>query len=119
MKIWTIALFEFKRYFKWKQELMSLGLMALIFALTSLWPVLKNALDKDYQVAIVSTAAKLPQLAGFQFQPLNPSHQADAVKGLGQVWHAVVVADATSLQVTYHEKASWQGRLNSSLQSWQ
>lgn len=119
MKIWTIALFEFKRYFKWKQELIGIGLMALIFALTSLWPVLKNALDKDYQVAIVTSSAKLPQLQGFKFQQLNPDHQADAVKGLGDVWHAVVVADATSLQVTYHEKASWQSRLNSSLRSWQ
>lgn len=119
MKTWTIAVFEFKRYFKWKQELITIGLMALVFGLSSLWPLLKQTLDRDYPIAIVSEHAQLPELTGFKFQRLSVEHEATAMQGLGDVWSAVIIASSADLQAHYAEKASWQARLNTELQQWQ
>jgi ABC-2 type transport system permease protein len=99
MKIWTIAIFEFKRYFKWKQELIGIGLMLLIFTLSSLWPLLKNALDKDYNVAILATNSNMPELEGFQFQRLPPEKKADVQAGIGEVWDAVIDTSTTPVQL--------------------
>jgi len=35
MNLWTIAVFEFQRYFKWKQEIISIGLMLLSLVVMS------------------------------------------------------------------------------------
>ena len=119
MKIWTIAVFEFKRYFKWKQELIGIGLMVLIFALTSLWPVLKNALDKDYNVAVLAAAGNVPELDGFKFQRLPLDKKADVEAGVGEVWDAVIDTSVTPVQLLAKEKASWQDKLKTTVQKWQ
>ena len=119
MKIWTIALFEFKRYFKWKQELIGIGLMLLIFTLTSLWPVLKNALDKDYNVAVLAAAGSVPELDGFKFQLLPLDKKADVESGVGEVWDAVIDTSVTPVQLLAEEKASWQDKLKTTVQKWQ
>ena len=119
MKIWTIAIFEFKRYFKWKQELIGIGLMVLIFALTSLWPVLKNALDKDYNVAVLAASGSVPELDGFKFQLLPLDKKADVEAGVGEVWDAVIDTSVTPVQLLAKEKASWQDKLKTTLQKWQ
>jgi ABC-2 type transport system permease protein len=119
MKIWTIAIFEFKRYFKWKQELIGIGLMVLIFALSSLWPVLKNALDKDYNVAVLAAAGSVPELAGFKFQLLPVDKKADVEAGVGEVWDAVIDTSVTPVQLLAKEKASWQDKLKTTVQKWQ
>ena len=119
MKIWTIALFEFKRYFKWKQELIGIGLMLLIFTLTSLWPVLKNALDKDYNVAVLATSGNVPELDGFKFQLLPLDKKADVESGVGEVWDAVIDTSVTPVQLLAEEKASWQDKLKTTVQKWQ
>lgn len=119
MKIWTIALFEFKRYFKWKQELIGIGLMLLIFTLSSLWPLLKNAMDKDYHVAVLATTGSMPELEGFKFQLLPLAKRADVEAGLGDVWDAVIDTSVTPLQLVAEEKASWQDKLKITTQKWQ
>ena len=55
MNLWTIAVFEFQRYFKWKQEIISIGLMLLSLVLMSAWPLVKTWLDNDYKIALVSS----------------------------------------------------------------
>jgi ABC-2 type transport system permease protein len=119
MKIWTIAIFEFKRYFKWKQELIGIGLMLLIFTLSSLWPILKNALDKDYNVAVLATAGSVPELDGFKFQLLPLDKKADVAAGVGKVWDAVIDTSVTPVQLLAEEKASWQDKLKTTVQKWQ
>lgn len=119
MKIWTIAIFEFKRYFKWKQELIGIGLMLLIFTLSSLWPVLKNALDKDYNVAVLAAAGSVPELNGFKFQLLPIDKKADVEAGVGEVWDAVIDTTVTPVQLLAEEKASWQDKLKTTVQKWQ
>ena len=83
MNIWTIAVFEFKRYFKWKQEIISLCLMLLGFGFSMAWPVLKSVLDKDYQVAVLVEGA-MPKLDGYQFTQLKPEGKTDVLKNLGE-----------------------------------
>ncbi|MBU2179937.1 MAG: ABC transporter permease [Gammaproteobacteria bacterium] len=119
MKIWTIAIFEFKRYFKWKQELIGIGLMLLIFTLSSLWPLLKDALDKDYNVAILATNSSMPELEGFKFQRLPPEKKDDVEAGIGEVWDAVIDTSTTPVQLLAKEKASWQDKLKTTMQKWQ
>lgn len=118
MNTWTIAVFEFKRYFKWKQEIISLCLMFLGFGFSMAWPVLKSVLDKDYQVAVLVDGA-MPKLDGYQFTQLKPEGKSDVVKNLGESWHAVIEIDQGQLLMTVKEKASWQAKLKTGLQTWQ
>ncbi|TXI91555.1 MAG: ABC transporter permease [Burkholderiaceae bacterium] len=118
MNIWTIAVFEFKRYFKWKQEIISLCLMLLGFGFSMAWPVLKSVLDKDYQVAVLVEGA-MPKLDGYQFTQLKPEGKTDVLKNLGESWHAVIDSENGKLTLTVKEKASWQGKLKNELQTWQ
>jgi ABC-2 type transport system permease protein len=122
MTIWTIALFEFKRYFKWKQEIISIVLMLLGIGFSMLWPHIKSALDKDYQVAVVGDFA-LPKLDGFQFSAVSPATKTEVLKNVGETWHAVIEiageGEQERLQLTVKEKASWQAKLKTNLQNWQ
>lgn len=118
MNVWTIAVFEFKRYFKWKQEIISLCLMLLGFGVSMAWPVLKGILDKDYQVAVL-VEGPMPKLAGYQFTQLKPDGKESVLKNLGDSWHAVIESEQGQLVLTVKEKASWQTKLKSELQTWQ
>ena len=118
MTIWTIAVFEFKRYFKWKQELIMVGMMLLGIGFSMGWPMLKNAMNKDYQVAIVGESL-LPKLDGFQFSQISPETKQVALQAVGDTWHALVEVDAKGVTMTVKEKASWQANLQSTLRTWQ
>lgn len=118
MNIWTIAVFEFKRYFKWKQEFIAIGMMLLGIGFSMAWPMMKNAMNKDYQVAVVGESL-LPKVDGFQFSQISPDVKETVLQGLGDTWHAVVQVDNSDVTLTVKEKASWQGKLQSSLQTWQ
>jgi len=122
MNVWNIALFEFKRYFKWKQEIISIVLMFAGIGFSMVWPHLKAALDKDYQVAIMGDFVP-PKLSGFQFSAVSPSTKAEVLKNIGETWHAVIEIEGKGeqerLQLTVKEKASWQAKLKTSLQNWQ
>lgn len=117
MNTWTIAVFEFKRYFKWKQEIISLVIMALGFGFSALWPVLKATFDKDYQVAVIGSELS-PKVAGFQFSVISPETRQTVIDGLGEHWHALLEVKQDKIQVTFKEKASWQSKLQAALKEW-
>jgi ABC-2 type transport system permease protein len=118
MNTWTIAVFEFKRYFKWKQEIISIVLMLVGFGFSAAWPFIKGAIDKDYQVAVVGVSP-LPKLDGFQFSEISPQAKTQALKGIGETWQAIVSIESGHVELTVKEKASWQPKLKSSLQTWE
>lgn len=118
MNTWNIAAFEFKRYFKWKQEIISIVLMLCGMGFSIVWPYVKGALNKDYQVAVVGVS-QLPKLEGFQFSEVSPNTTAEVLKNLGDSWHAIVQMENGQVQLTLKEKASWQAKLKTSLQNWQ
>lgn len=118
MTRWTIAKFEFLRFFKWKQELIGLGLMLFFMLLTSSWPLLKNAMDNDYRVAVLADGS-LPSMNGYQFSQLDAT-QTDTVKqGLGEVWDLVVEVRDNQLQLTAEKSASWVDAVQPTLRQWQ
>lgn len=117
MNLWTIAVFEFQRYFKWKQEIISLGLMLLSLVVMSAWPLLKTWLDNDYKVALVSSASA-PAISGFTISQI-PENSADtALSGLGDVWDLVVQVKGDKLVMTAESSASWQDKITPELQNW-
>jgi ABC-2 type transport system permease protein len=117
MNLWTIALFEFQRYFKWKQELVSIGLMLLSLVVMSAWPLVKTWLDNDYKIALVSPHAA-PKLSGFSISQLPADSAQTALAGLGEVWDLVVQVQDDKLVMTAESSASWQDKLTPELQNW-
>ena len=117
MNLWTIAVFEFQRYFKWKQEIISIGLMLLSLVVMSAWPVLKTWLDNDYKVALVSSAA-VPNISGFSISQIPADSAETALSGLGDVWDLVVQVKDDKLVMTAQSSASWQDKITPELQSW-
>lgn len=118
MNTWNIALFEFKRYFKWKQEIISIALMLLGLGFSMIWPYVKSTLDKDYQVAVIG-AAHAPKVDGFQFSEISATTRKEVVDSLGEHWHGLLEVNQGQVQLTFKEKASWQAKLKSALQQWQ
>lgn len=117
MNLWTIALFEFQRYFKWKQELVSIGLMLLSLVVMSAWPLVKTWLDNDYKIALVSPHAA-PKLSGFSISQIPADSAQTALAGLGGVWDLVVQVQDDKLVMTAESSASWQDKLTPELQNW-
>lgn len=117
MNLWTIAVFEFQRYFKWKQEIVSIGLMLLSLVVMSAWPLLKTWLDNDYKIALVSSASA-PSIEGFTFSQIPENSAETALSGLGDVWDLVVQVKADKLVMTAESSASWQEKITPELQSW-
>ncbi|MCA1929749.1 ABC transporter permease, partial [Rheinheimera sp.] len=117
MTLWTIALFEFQRYFKWKQELISIGLMLLSLIVMSAWPLLKTWLDNDYKVALVGPITA-PAISGFSISPIPADSTQTALAGLGEVWDLVVQVQDNTLVMTAQSSASWQEKIRPELQNW-
>lgn len=117
MNLWTIAVFEFQRYFKWKQEIISIGLMLLSLVVMSAWPLLKTWLDNDYKIALVSSVSA-PGIEGFTFSQIPENSAETALSGLGDVWDLVVQVKADKLVITAESSASWQEKITPELQSW-
>ncbi len=117
MNLWTIALFEFQRYFKWKQELVSIGLMLLSLVVMSAWPLVKTWLDNDYKIALVSPHAA-PKLSGFSISQIPADSAQTALAGVGEVWDLVVQVQDDKLVMTAESSASWQDKLTPELQNW-
>lgn len=117
MNLWTIAVFEFQRYFKWKQEIISIGLMLLSLVVMSAWPLLKTWLDNDYKVALVS-GASAPQISGFTISQIPENSAETALAGVGDVWDLVVQIKDDKLVMTAESSASWQDKITPELQNW-
>lgn len=117
MKLWTIAVFEFQRYFKWKQELITAGILLTFLVLSATWPFIERWLDNDYKIAVVSDAAK-PEISGYSFSQIPADSAHTAIAGVGDVWDLVVQVKDDKLVMTAQSSASWQDTLTPQLQSW-
>jgi ABC-2 type transport system permease protein len=117
MNLWTIAVFEFQRYFKWKQEIISIGLMLLSLVLMSAWPLVKTWLDNDYKIALVSSVSA-PTISGFTISQIPADSAETALSGIGDVWDLVVQVENDKLVMTAESSASWQEKITPELQNW-
>lgn len=124
MKHWQqiirIGGFEFRRFFKWKQEVFSLLLMAALFGVTMGWGVLKSSLEETQTVAVVAPVT-LPELPNIRWQPVTDAVAAQAE--LGSAYTGVLQVTANP-EEGYHAElwaansGGWQERLQTQLKGW-
>lgn len=114
---WKIAVFEFKRFLKWKQELASIAIMLLIFGGMSAWPQIKGWIDKDYRVAVAGTQL-LPSVAGYQFEPVSLDTVEQVKTGLGEGWDLLLLIEQGELKLVGEKSTSWLDGLTPQLQRW-
>lgn len=120
-QIFRIGGFEFRRFFKWKQELFSLILMAALFGISAGWGALKTSLEETHSVAVVSPV-NLPELAQIEWQPVT---DLDAARNAlnEETYSGVLLVKANveqgySAQLWASNRAGWQERLQQTLQAW-
>ncbi|RUO74807.1 ABC transporter permease [Pseudidiomarina sediminum] len=112
--------FEFRRFFKWKQELFSLVLMAALFGASFGWSVLKDALEETQQIAVTSEV-RLPELRNIAWDYVPASEQL--TQQLGERYNGILHVVSSpeqgyGAQLTVTSSAGWQDRLEAQLQQW-
>ncbi|MDN7125550.1 ABC transporter permease [Pseudidiomarina sp. 1APP75-32.1] len=124
MKHWRqvirIGGFEFRRFFKWKQELFSLVLIGALFGVTAGWGVLKTALEETHTVAVVAPVT-LPELANIKWQPVSDT--TTALTELGGNYSGVLRVSASpeegyGAELWAANSSGWQDRMQAQLQAW-
>lgn len=112
--------FEFRRFFKWKQELFALVLMAALFGASFGWTLLKSALEET-QVIAVTSAVELPRFANIEWDYVTPN--AALTQELGERYNGILQVTNTpdegyGAQLVVSSSAGWQDRLEAQLQGW-
>lgn len=119
-QITRIGGFEFRRFFKWKQELFSLLLMGALFGITAAWGMLKTSLEETHTVAVVAPVS-MPDMANIIWQPVDSITTAQAELGKSIEGILVVTASAEQgygAQLTAANSGGWQERMKTQLQAW-
>ncbi|MDX3774960.1 ABC transporter permease [Chromatiaceae bacterium AAb-1] len=110
-----VAKWEFLRFFKWKQQLVSYLLMLAVMASIAVWGYFTDESRIRYRIAVPEyfTIANTEQ-----FEFLRPGiateQQLQQLKD-DETWHAVVTADDQNLQVHVLSAKKWQQQLEQAL----
>lgn len=115
--IWTIARFEFARYFKWKQELLTLGLMLAAFLLATAWPAVAVLFEKERHIAF-AVEGPLPEQRGIVYTRIAPEETAEALASLGERWDGVLLSDGETLVLHVADRSTWQRGVSAGLGDW-
>ena len=118
----AIAWWEFKRFFKWKQELFSIVLLVVIFAVSAGWGAITQIFSDEYQGAIFYQEGK-PQAWEFK----APRDLTLRTAGTMEVekWQTklpenldtlIVITPELTAKVWVKKSQSWQQELRSELQ---
>lgn len=116
-RIWAIARFEFLRYFKWKQELFTLGLIALGLMAGAFWPFISGMFHTERQIAF-AVAAPPPAAAAHRYVPIADQELETALAELGELWDGVVQVRGEGLELRVMRRADWQNRVRAELAEW-
>ena len=118
-----VAKWEFLRFFKWKQQLISYLLMMAVMAAVALWSYFTDESREVYRIA-VPAEFNISNTEQFQFQrpTIALSEQLAQLKA-GESWHGVVTlrtATADKQTVVLHTLAAkkWQQQLETELNSY-
>ena len=113
-----VAKWEFLRFFKWKQQLISYLLMLAVMAAVALWSYFTDESRQQYRIA-VPAALSIANTEQFQFQ--RPSISLDAQLAQMQQddsWHAVITqSDDGSLLVHTLTGKKWLAQLDKVLEA--
>ncbi|MDQ2075783.1 ABC transporter permease [Marinimicrobium sp. ABcell2] len=118
-QILTIAAWEFSRFFKWKQELITIFLMLTIVLGVALWPALVNHFATEQRIAVV-TELELPQAPGFYFERISAdeANRLIGAQSIAEGWHGVVQHENYALSLTTVNSAPWVDELGETLRRW-
>lgn len=118
----TIAWWEFKRFFKWKQELISIALLAIIFLVSAGWGVITEVFSEQHQGAIFYQN-KAEQSWRFEAPDGVPLRAAGSMEV--QQWQQqlpddldvlVVISPSLEAELVVREKDDWQDGLVKALE---
>lgn len=118
--ILRIGGFEFRRFFKWKQEVFSLVLMGVLFAISIGWGQLKVALEETHQVAVVAPLT-MPELENITWVPASNTSQAMTELGTTYAGVLTITADAEQgylAELAVLSNAGWQDRMSQAISSY-
>lgn len=116
-RVRRVAIFEFLRFFKWKQELITIGLMIFGFGVAMLWPVIVALFDSEQRIAVIAEGA-LPQASNVEFVRLPPVDQQRAINAIGDEYDGVLVVDDYAMTLHVEKSSSWQDNLRPRLRDW-
>jgi ABC-2 type transport system permease protein len=111
-----VARWEFLRFFKWKQQLISYLLMLSIGAAVVLWSYFTDESRQQYRIAVPADFV-IENTAQFQFQ--RPSISLDAQLAQMQQdnsWHAVITEQDGAVQLHTLSGKKWLTQLEQVLQ---
>ncbi|MDP4945002.1 ABC transporter permease [Alishewanella sp. SMS8] len=113
-----VAKWEFLRFFKWKQQLISYLLMVLVMAAVVAWSFFVDESRHQYRIAVPAHFT-LENTEQFQFQrpTITLDEQLTQLKET-QTWHAVVSEEAEAIVVHTLSGKKWQQTLDSELQKY-
>ena len=118
----TIAWWEFKRFFKWKQELISIALLAVIFLVSAGWGIITELFSEEHQGAIYYQN-KAEQQWRFDSPDAVPLRDAGSME-VSQ-WREtlpedldvlVIISPQLDAEIVVREKDDWQDGLVEALQ---
>ncbi|WP_224797743.1 ABC transporter permease [Idiomarina abyssalis] len=118
----AIAWWEFKRFFKWKQELFSIALLVVIFAVSAGWGAITQIFSDEYQGAIFYQEGK-PQAWEFKAPKDLTLRSAGTMEV--EKWQTrlpedldtlIVITPELTAKVWVKKSQSWQQELRSELQ---
>lgn len=113
-----VAKWEFLRFFKWKQQLISYLLMLVIMGSVSAWSYFVDESRAEYRIAVPAhyTIENTPQ---FQFHRPTIS-QEEQIKQLqeNETWHAVIAEEEGQIVIITAAGKKWQQLLDTHLQSY-
>ena len=105
-QVTAVTVWEFKRFFKWKQELMSYGVMLLIFVGISMWQ--SHIADNDKRIKIaVSEDIRLPDHERFTISYFTADKLPSMQQIVGEQLDAVVYIEADKVIIFIAEKDKW------------
>lgn len=116
-RVTRVATFEFLRFFKWKQELLTVGLMSAGFLVAILWPVIMAFFDSEQRIAVFAEGA-LPEVESVEFVSLPPPNLRLALSEIGDEYDGVLVVDDFSMVLHVEKSSAWQDSLRPQLRDW-
>lgn len=118
LKVWRIARFEFLRFFKWKQEVITLSLMAGGFLIALSWPFVMALFESEQEVAFITERSSAPTAERIEFVRLPPGERERALEELGQRWDGVALVEDFTVELRVERRAGWQERAESGMREW-
>ena len=122
-KVSKIAWWEFRRFFKWKQELISIGLLVVVMAVSTGWGAISAVFEEQYNGAIYFEQRADP--GGYEAPKditLRDAGSMEVEKWKSQLPETldvvVIVHPDNTATLRVHKRDDWQSDLTNSLQNY-